>query len=317
MQGMYKADLCRAAYIYLHGGYYFDVDLLTVRPYVVPDDVDFATVKGTGLLRGEGFFQAFMAASKGNSIVYRSLEIMRDALYGDRERGKYLGPSALSEAYLEASNSTDYKSKPFPSIKGARLLTEAQLPPQDQRGRCRRRVGPADGAVSLENRADLCTLPKQAKPPGFESCVGVQTSACNFVVFDSEMTVYFYSRVLGTRWCGQALDECNSATEDKENEDKVDADIFEQSRSGWSKSSEVFGPSGGNATVRRSAPPPADIWLLGGSFSNQTSIPKLVNKIYFQKDGRYQDDPSDALKGAHRSWREMNPGEFIAFQKLV
>lgn len=26
--GMFKADLCRAAYIYLHGGYYFDVDLL-------------------------------------------------------------------------------------------------------------------------------------------------------------------------------------------------------------------------------------------------------------------------------------------------
>lgn len=27
-QGMYKADICRAAYLYLHGGYYFDVDVL-------------------------------------------------------------------------------------------------------------------------------------------------------------------------------------------------------------------------------------------------------------------------------------------------
>lgn len=26
--GMYKADICRAAYLYLHGGYYFDVDVL-------------------------------------------------------------------------------------------------------------------------------------------------------------------------------------------------------------------------------------------------------------------------------------------------
>jgi hypothetical protein len=25
---MYKADICRAAYLYLHGGYYFDVDVL-------------------------------------------------------------------------------------------------------------------------------------------------------------------------------------------------------------------------------------------------------------------------------------------------
>mmetsp|Transcript_19191 Transcript_19191/g.42677 ORF Transcript_19191/g.42677 Transcript_19191/m.42677 type:complete len:188 (+) Transcript_19191:181-744(+) len=187
MQGMYKADLCRAAYLYLHGGYYADVDLLTVRPYVVPDDVDFATVKGMGLLRGEGFFQAFMAASKGNSIVYRSLEIMRDALYGDRARGKYLGPSALSEAYLEASNGTDYKSHPFPLIDGTRLLSEA----------------------SLETRTDLSILPKQVKPPGFESCT-VETSACNFVVFDSDSAVYFYSRVLGTRWCGQVLDDCSS-----------------------------------------------------------------------------------------------------------
>ena len=27
-QGMYKADLCRSAYLALHGGYYFDVDVL-------------------------------------------------------------------------------------------------------------------------------------------------------------------------------------------------------------------------------------------------------------------------------------------------
>jgi hypothetical protein len=26
--GMYKADICRTAYLYLHGGYYFDVDVL-------------------------------------------------------------------------------------------------------------------------------------------------------------------------------------------------------------------------------------------------------------------------------------------------
>jgi mannosyltransferase OCH1-like enzyme len=26
--GMYKADICRAAYLYLRGGYYFDIDVL-------------------------------------------------------------------------------------------------------------------------------------------------------------------------------------------------------------------------------------------------------------------------------------------------
>ncbi len=32
LPGMYKADLCRATDLTLHGGYYFDVDILVVQP---------------------------------------------------------------------------------------------------------------------------------------------------------------------------------------------------------------------------------------------------------------------------------------------
>ena len=52
---MYKADICRAAYLYLHGGYYFDVDVLVVRPFLA-GDAKFVTVKGTGY-EINGFFQ--------------------------------------------------------------------------------------------------------------------------------------------------------------------------------------------------------------------------------------------------------------------
>jgi hypothetical protein len=67
---MYKADLCRAAYLTLHGGYYFDVDLLVVRPFVAPNNASFVTVRGSGFPR-DGFFQAFLAVEKGNDIVRR------------------------------------------------------------------------------------------------------------------------------------------------------------------------------------------------------------------------------------------------------
>ena len=53
--GMFKADICRAAYLYLYGGYYFDVDVLVVRPFLA-GDAKFVTVKGIGY-HSNGFFQ--------------------------------------------------------------------------------------------------------------------------------------------------------------------------------------------------------------------------------------------------------------------
>ena len=53
---MFKADMCRAAYLTLHGGYYFDVDVLVVRPFVAPPNATFVTVRGDGWPK-YGFFQ--------------------------------------------------------------------------------------------------------------------------------------------------------------------------------------------------------------------------------------------------------------------
>jgi hypothetical protein len=34
-EGSYKGDICRLAALYLHGGYYFDVDIEVIRPFVI------------------------------------------------------------------------------------------------------------------------------------------------------------------------------------------------------------------------------------------------------------------------------------------
>ena len=133
--GKFKADLCRAAYLFAHGGYYFDVgrqnthmrfltclvsslltlfrvcfafvavwgieDILVVRPFVAPSKTKFASVKGLGWPR-EGFFQAFVAAEAGNKIVGKSLQTMLGQLNGTRQKRNLLGPVALEEAWMEA-----------------------------------------------------------------------------------------------------------------------------------------------------------------------------------------------------------------------
>jgi mannosyltransferase OCH1-like enzyme len=41
--GSFKSDLCRLAALYLHGGYYFDIDMEVIQPVLLDDDVSFST----------------------------------------------------------------------------------------------------------------------------------------------------------------------------------------------------------------------------------------------------------------------------------
>ena len=130
-RGEYKADICRVAELYLHGGYYFDIDIKVIKPVdfdrldalptdnpnplgqlraldagglavASPDDlVTFATV-----LNKQGrFFQAFAAALPRHPVLERALEYMVHYYEGTL-------PRVLPQFILEAS---ERDHRPIPS----------------------------------------------------------------------------------------------------------------------------------------------------------------------------------------------------------
>lgn len=78
-----------------------------------------------------------------------------------------------------------------------------------------------------------------------------------------------------------------------------------------------------NAAAHIDKPPPVGTWLLdstsqGGDPGIRAGIPRLINKIYFQKDSGYPslDSMPANLTAAHKSWQEMNPGYTVRYFDL-
>lgn len=205
--GMFKADLCRVAYLSLHGGYYLDVDLLVVRPFTAPKNSTFVTVKGEGSPGGSdfrGFFQAFLAAEKDHAIVRLSLRMMLETLSGKRPSpsGLYLGPGSLMEAWMEVQNITDLSNTKNDDYD-TYLLKEINLNDQLQVSMYKNL---SDVLVS-ETGSDLL----QRVPGDHEDDCKLSTgtwNVCNFAVLDEgDGSLYFYSRVLGTTYCGVCVEK--------------------------------------------------------------------------------------------------------------
>lgn len=115
--GMYRGDICRAVAVYNHGGYYFDIDMEVIVPFVADPNVTFvspvaAKNKGTEL------FNSFIAASPRHPILKRSLIGIVDFLGGKMCQGGMLGPCTLRYAYDHVSDEDRH---------GAVLLTETDL----------------------------------------------------------------------------------------------------------------------------------------------------------------------------------------------
>jgi len=94
--GSWKADICRVAALYLTGGYYFDVDMEVVDPWMHDSDVTFATVMNPDKTR---YFQSFLASEKGGRIMGEALDEML-LFYEDRKtrRKTLIGPNTLKWA---------------------------------------------------------------------------------------------------------------------------------------------------------------------------------------------------------------------------
>lgn len=127
--GRWKADICRAAYLYLHGGYFFDTDVGVIKPVdfdaldipaavpdvvgelrlkgdklnnprIIPEEDDIVTFSTVYNRQGQ-FHQAFTAAMPGHPVMKRSLEYMVAFYKGNF--GEVL-PARIIQDLLRANN---------------------------------------------------------------------------------------------------------------------------------------------------------------------------------------------------------------------
>ena len=69
------------------------------------------------------------------------------------------------------------------------------------------------------------------------------------------------------------------------------------------------------------APPLVESWLLSSSDHpapyDGNGIPRIINKIFFGKDGQFQGSIDGNLKRAHDSWKDMNSGYQVRYFDLT
>ena len=142
-----------------------------------------------------------MAVEKENPIIAHSIKVMLETLQKKRRRSPLFGPVALLQAWEEGGRSL-YNNGTIYDNDGAYLLVEENietLTPREYRTISR----------AIMRKKDLLT---QKVPPAFaanpEDSCEFSAGGCDYIVIDdSDETLYFYSRILGTELCGKLL--CN------------------------------------------------------------------------------------------------------------
>ena len=162
-KGAFKGDICRAAALYLYGGYYFDVDMEVITPVLLDRNITFSTARGAVKF----FFNSFMASTAGHPVLRRNFDVMLDYYSGKgclgRTRKVNMGCCTLFDAYNQASDME----------RGPHLLLEEH---------------------NLDSSNSARSYPK-VKRRG-------SGRFCNWVVHDpSARVAYFYSRIVGSTHC--------------------------------------------------------------------------------------------------------------------
>ena len=100
--GAFKADLFRYCELYVNGGWWFDIDMLSVGSIdaFVRPEIEFACPRDGGITDGPGLYQALLGSSKGNSVLEKAIrEVVHTVAgyTGDNNRNllAYTGPRLL------------------------------------------------------------------------------------------------------------------------------------------------------------------------------------------------------------------------------
>jgi hypothetical protein len=95
--GSWKADICRVAALYLTGGYYFDIDMEAVNPWIPSRNVTFATAVDPSKSR---YFQSFLASEKKGRVIDEALNEILLFYENQKLRTKsFMGPDTLKWAF--------------------------------------------------------------------------------------------------------------------------------------------------------------------------------------------------------------------------
>ncbi|KAL3935687.1 MAG: hypothetical protein SGBAC_008841 [Bacillariaceae sp.] len=194
----YRGDICRAAALYVYGGYYLDVDIQPLKPLDPLPGVDFITAKmKTGI-----FFQAIIAATPRHPVLKAALESMLIDWY--------MIPSAL-RAYNKSETAFDFAWYRIPNgnYDNSRAEHLRRVLPDLRYNQIL--MGPATLRLAFDrkrnvttplmleefNNTELNLYPQLMRKEGSTKYKG-----CNFLVHDPEnMTAYFYSRCRGMTYC--------------------------------------------------------------------------------------------------------------------
>jgi len=190
--GPYKGDLCRIAALYLHGGYYLDVDIQPLKALDPPPDVDFITAQVPNC---NMFFQAVMAIPARHPILKATLESMLIDWY--------MIPSVMrehnkTEFEVDFFNSKEYEEEKLKHLKSFNLVDDPE----------KMLMGPVTVCLAFDRQRNT-TNPwildeiengrRQLYPELIREATG---GGCNYIVHDAaSKTPYFYSRCRGTWFC--------------------------------------------------------------------------------------------------------------------
>lgn len=175
--GPYKSDICRVAFLYRFGGYYFDVDMQVIKPYVImhSSNVTFSTAHEAG---NHLLFQSFLASTPGHPVLRESLRQMQQ-WYNLKpwERGQMCGPNAwmgpctMKHAYTNVVGRNDNHKTRDPMVASSNTYLLQEL--------------------NLMERQNGMNYPNVTRRKGTGCC-------CNYIVVDPRTTeAFFYSRMVG------------------------------------------------------------------------------------------------------------------------